>query len=633
MPTERKRRTARHTKKGKGHSGLRIIPLGGLGEIGKNITAIEYGGDIVVVDCGLKFPEEEMLGIDFVVPDIQYLLENKEKIRGLFVTHGHEDHIGAIPLVLPRLDVPVFATPLTLKLIENKMLDVRSSYRPKCHQVQAGQVVRVGAFEVGFINVCHSIPDSLALYVRTPVGVVVHSGDFKLDTGQIGGKGTDLAAFAEIGREGVLLLMSDSTNSERPGFTPSESTVARTFEEIFRNHKDRRIVIAAFASNLHRAQQVFSTAIRFNRKVILVGRSMLAYVELAKSLGYIDAPDDLFVTPQEAEKLAHNRTVVLTTGSQGEPFSGLVLMSKGDHRQVKLGPKDLVVISATPIPGNEKLVSNTVNRLFACGCDVVYERNSAIHVSGHASREEQKILMSLVKPRYFMPVHGEYRHLVRHGQIAREMGIPAKNIFVLQNGSVLSFDEKGEAKVGTGVYSGSVLVDGMMLGEFEGSLLRERKELSENGLISLSVVLVERDGLFRLVSPPKIESRGSIYGLDGEGMRPDIEAAVEKATVALGTGAVDKTAFPTEIRKRIREVLAQNSRTYPSIMPLVTFLSDEVLKSEGKRSKRTLHRTAEPEIPPAPGRGKAAKPKRSGKARRDSFEGKGSVSARVKPPV
>jgi Predicted hydrolase of the metallo-beta-lactamase superfamily len=544
-----------------------------MGEIGKNITAIEYGEDIILIDCGLKFPEEEMLGIDFVIPDVQYLLENKEKIRGLFLTHGHEDHIGAIPLILPRIDAPIYGTPLTLALVENKMLDARASYRPKYNKIQAGDTVRAGCFEIGFLNVSHSIPDSLAISVRTPVGTILHSGDFKLDMTPIGGKGTDLAALAKLGEEGVLLLMSDSTNSERPGFTASESVVAHTFEEIFRTHKDRRIVIAAFASNLYRAQQVITIAARFNRKVVLMGRSMLAYVELAMKLGYVEVPDGLLITSQEAEQLAPNRTVVLTTGSQGEPFSGLVLMSKSEHRQIRLGAKDLVVISATPIPGNEKLVSNTVNRLFACGCEVIYERGSDIHVSGHASREEQKILLSLVHPKYFAPCHGEYRHLVRHGQLAREMGIAAKNVFVMQNGDVLEIEADGKtAKLGNRVHSGAVLVDGMMLGEFEGSLLRERKELSESGLVTLSVVV---DKEYRLLAPVQADSRGSIFGLDRENMGPDVEKAVDKALEAVRSGAVEKTSIQTEIRKRIRDVLTRNFRAYPSIIPLVTVLGGE----------------------------------------------------------
>lgn len=609
MPATKKRRTARvdkTTQKKKQSAGLRIIPLGGMGEIGKNITAIEYGDDIIIIDCGLKFPEEDMLGIDFVVPDVQYLVERKERIRGLFLTHGHEDHIGAIPLVLPRIDTPVYGTPLTLGLVENKMAEIKTSYRPRFHQIKAGVTVKAGVFEVGFIRVCHSIPDALAIYVRTPIGTILHSGDFKLDLTPIGDEGTDLAALADIGKEGVLLLMSDSTNSERDGFTPSESLVGRTFDDIFRQHKDRRIVIAAFASNLYRAQAVMATASRFNRKVVLMGRSMIAYVELARKLGYLDVPEGLLITSTEADQLSPNRTVVLTTGSQGEPFSGLVLMSKGDHRQIRLGAKDLVVISATPIPGNEKLVSNTVNRLFACGCEVIYERSSAIHVSGHASREEQKILLNLIKPKYFVPCHGEYRHLVRHGQLAKEMGIPAKNIFIMQNGDTLFFENGGKASMGPKAHSGAVLVDGMMLGEFEGSILRERKELSESGLITLSVVV---DRNYTLLSNPKIDSRGCVFGLDRENMTPDIVAAVDKALDSARNGAVSGETLATEIRKRMRDVLNRNFRTYPSILPLVSVLGGATdVPNAGKTAVRTKRQEPQAENKPRRRRKSVKKP-------------------------
>jgi ribonuclease J len=602
MTVTRKRRAGKPAmgNRNKKTSGLRIIPLGGLGEIGKNITAIEYGDEIVIIDCGMKFPEEEMLGIDFVVPDVQYLVENREKIRGIFLTHGHEDHIGAIPLVLPRLDAPLYGTPLTLALVENKMLDLRVTYKPEYNQVQAGMTVKAGSFEVGFIRVSHSIPDSLAVFVRTPFGTILHSGDFKLDATPIDGKGTDLAALAELGREGVLLLLADSTNSERPGFTPPESVVTKAFEEIFRSHKDRRIVISAFASNLYRAQQVFATASRFNRKVVLIGRSMLSYVDLARRLGYMDVQDELLISSAEAEKLAPNRTVVLTTGSQGEPFSGLVLMSRGDHRQIRLGPKDLVVISATPIPGNEKLVSNTVNRLFACGCEVIYEKSEAIHVSGHASREEQKILLSLLKPKYFMPVHGEYRHLVRHGQLARDMGIPSGNVFILQNGDTLVFDGNGRARIGDKVASGAILVDGMMLGEFEGSLLKERKELSESGVLTISIVT---DGELRLAAPIQLESKGSVFGMDRENMTPDIEQAVLKLLEAARAGSVERHLLSAEIRKRVREVLSRNFRAYPTIITMIATLGTETPQEpaptpvkNGRRRARSSRKKSQPQV-------------------------------------
>jgi ribonuclease J len=584
------RRTSERTK----NSVLRIIPLGGMGEIGKNMTALECGDDIIVIDCGLKFPEEEMLGIDFVIPDVQYLTDNADRLRGVFLTHGHEDHIGAIPLVLPKLDVPIYGAPLTLALVEHRMLDTRTQYKPKYNTVRAGQTVTVGCFEVLFIRVAHSIPDSMALFVRTPVGTILHSGDFKLDLTPVGDMdGTDLASLATVGMEGVTILMSDSTNSEKAGFTASESIVGRTFEDVFRRHKDHRIVIAAFASNLYRASQVFAIAARFNRKVMLVGRSMISYVELAMKLGYVDVPPELIITSQEAERLAPNRTVVLTTGSQGEPFSGLVLMSKGEHKQIRLGERDVVVISATPIPGNEKLVSKTVNRLFECGCNVIYERDVAIHASGHASREEQKILLSLAKPKYFMPVHGEYRHLVRHSQLAAEMGVPSRNIFVLHNGDVLEIDASGKAKRGARVDSGAVLVDGVVLGEFEGSLLRERRELSESGILVVSLVLDEE---YRLLSPLQVDSRGSIYGFDRETMRPDVETAVDRALEGARAGAVDVAGLQTEIRKRIREVISRNYRAYPGIMPIISVISgtgaDGAGASEASRAQGRTARSA-----------------------------------------
>ena len=557
-------------RKGPRPSGeLRWIPLGGMGEIGKNLSVFEYGDEILMVDCGLKFPEEEMLGIDLVIPDASYLVENRQRIQGLFLTHGHEDHIGGLPFILPKLDVPVYGTRLTLGLVESKLNEGCPGYKPKLVEIRAGEKVRAGSFEVQGIAVCHSIPDGLGFAIRTPVGTVVHTGDFKLDATPIDGRITDYSAFAELGREGVLLLLSDSTNVEREGFTASERTVGQTFEQLFRLHKDRRIVISTFASNLHRAQQVFQTAARYNRKVALVGRSMIAYVELARKLGYVDASEDLFIPQQDIEATPPNRLVVLTTGSQGEPFSGLVLMSKGEHRQIRLGPKDLVVISATPIPGNEKLVSRTVNLLFACGAEVVYDRSQAIHVSGHASKEELKIILSLVRPKCFAPVHGEYRHQVRHAQLARELGIPAKQTFVLGNGEVLKLAD-GKGQIAGKVPSGSVLVDGVVLGESEGSLLRERRELAEDGLIALSLTVDEQ---FRLVSPVSIESRGFLHCQDARDLYREMEGAVRKALEPLaGHPETDPETVPTLIRRRLREVLGRYSRTYPTLIPLVSRL-------------------------------------------------------------
>lgn len=572
---------------------LRLIPLGGMGEIGKNLTVFEYGEDIILVDCGLKFPEEDMLGIDFVIPDAQYLIDNKDRIKALFLTHGHEDHIGAIPFILSRIDVPVYGTPLTLGLVANKMLDARTNYKPKYHNVHPGESVTVGVFSVSFISVCHSIPDAIALAIKTPVGLIVHTGDFKLDATPIGGIGTDYAAFAELGKQGVMLLLSDSTNSEREGFTASERTVGQTFEQLFRLHKDRRIVIATFASNIYRAQQIFSVAARFNRKVVLMGRSMLAYVDLAQKLGYIDAPEGLIIPPQEADLLPPNRCVVLTTGSQGEPFSGLVLMSKGEHRQIRLGDRDLVIVSATPIPGNEKLVSHTINNLFACGCEVIYEKGRQIHVSGHASREEQKIMLNLVKPKFFVPCHGENRHLMRHAQLAREMGIPSRNTFILNNGDVLSINPNKKVSLGERVTSGAVLVDGMTIGECEGSLLKERRELSEDGLISVSLVL---DSKMQVASPILLSSKGSIFDVEEETLKKDLERAVVRGVEAFNKGTDLKIdLLHTEIRKKIRDVLSRFARSYPTIIPHVIQLESNIDRTAKPAKSRRRKAISKPD--------------------------------------
>ncbi|MDD2350289.1 MAG: ribonuclease J [Synergistaceae bacterium] len=566
MDKRRDNRKKKSSSKGE----LSVIPLGGLGEIGKNLTVFRYDNDIIIVDCGLKFPEEDMLGIDFVIPDVQYLIENKDKILGIFITHGHEDHIGALPFILPRLDVPLYCSRLAAGMIANKMEDARTSYKPKYREVCPGDIIEAGAFSVEFIPVCHSIPDALALSIHTPMGMIVHTGDFKLDPTPIDGVGTDYSSFAALGKEGVMLMLSDSTNIEKDGITPSEKTVGQTFERLFRIHKDRRIVIATFSSNLHRSQQVINAAGRFNRKVVLAGRSMIKNVELAIDLGYINVPEGMIITSQEADQMPGNRVVILTTGSQGEPFSGLVMMSRGTHRMVKLGPKDLVIISATPIPGNEKLVSHTVNRLFACGCEVIYERGEKIHVSGHAARDELTIMLSMIKPRYFVPVHGEYRHLVRHAQLAREMGVASKNVFVMQNGDVLKFKGKSNASVESRVQAGAVLVDGIALGEFEGGLLRERRELSENGIVAISITL---DSKSRLTAPIQIQTKGSVFSTEDGSTFRELENAVKMGLdqYARTPGAKPET-LPTEIRKRIRDVFGKVSRNYPVIVPLITFV-------------------------------------------------------------
>lgn len=561
------RTRGRKSKAGGASGELRFIPLGGFGEIGKNMLVFECGEDIIVVDSGLKFPDEEMFGIDFVIPDVSYLVENKDRIRGILLTHGHEDHTGSLPFVLPQLDVPLYGTALTLGLAKGKISEFAPSYDPDLREVHAGDTVELGVFKVRFVAVCHSIPDGVGLIIETPQGLVVHTGDFKLDPTPIDGRLTDYNAFAEAGRKGVRLLLSDSTNAERAGHTPSENVIGKSLEQILRLHKSRRIVIAAFASNIHRTQQILDAAARFNRKVALLGRSMVANVDLARKLGYIQVNEDLLVPASEAERIPANRLVVLTTGSQGEPFSGLVLMSKGEHRHILLGSKDLVAIFATPIPGNEKLVSRTIDRLFALGCEVIYDREQHVHASGHASQEELKMMLSMVKPQFFVPFHGERRHQHRHARLATEMGIPESNIHVMQNGEILHI-QGGKAQVKGSVASGAVLVDGLALGEMKGSVLKERRELAEDGILILSVIL-DRKG--DLVGKPRLESKGFIHSTDAKALYEEIQKAVVKAVGSGGVKNVEEIP-PLELRikSRVREVIRKLTRSTPNVVPMVT---------------------------------------------------------------
>lgn len=544
---------------------LRFIPLGGLGEIGKNMYAIEYGDDIVVIDSGLMFPDDEMLGIDFVIPDTTYLEENRDKVRAILITHGHEDHIGALPFVLAKLNVPVYSAKLTLGMIEGKLLEAMPRYKPQLMEVKAGDTVELGVFKVTFISVCHSIPDALAIAVETPLGVILHTGDFKLDPTPVDNHVTDYAAFAELGRKGVLLMASDSTNAEREGFTKSEKTLTGAIDNLMRTYRNRRIVVSAFASNLHRVQLVLDAAARFNRKVVFAGRSMVNNVELAMRLGYIKAEPNIVVPLAEMDSQPASHLVIMTTGSQGEPFSGLVLMSKGAHHRVKLNSKDVVALFANPIPGNEETVSNTINRLFELGCEVLYGKEAGLHVSGHASREELKMLLSMVKPQYFAPVHGEYRMQIRHSQLAEEVGIPEKNIFIMHNGDVLSIT-KNSAGVRTRVQAGAVLVDGMALGEKEGSILKERQELSENGVLVVSVVLNAKG---KLQGEPQFESYGQIHFKDAEGMRQEFAEAVRRA---MKNDAASDELLKKQISLRCKELLRKYMRNVSSVVPMVTRL-------------------------------------------------------------
>ena len=460
---------------------LKIIPLGGIEEIGKNITVFEYGNDIVIVDCGVAFPEDDMLGIDLVIPDFTYLEKNKDRIRGLVITHGHEDHIGSIAYLLKKLNIPIYATKLTIGLISNKLEEHRLLKTAKLHVVKQGQTIVLGKMRVEFIRSCHSIPDSVALAIHTPVGTVVHTGDFKIDYTPIDDQKIDLGRLAELGNKGVLALLSDSTNSERKGYTMSESTVGEVFDKLFMNCK-KRIVIATFASNMHRVQQIVNSAVANNRKIAVCGRSMINMIKTSVELGYIHAPKNVFIEVDMIKNYNDDQLVIITTGSQGEPMSALTRMANGEHRKVNINSNDLVIISATPIPGNEKFVAKVIDDLMKIGAEVVYSSLADVHVSGHACQEEQKLMLSLVRPKFFIPVHGEYRQLIAHRNTARQVGIPADNILLMKNGRILELNEN-EAKFTGTAPVGKVFVDGLGVGDVGNIVLRDRQHLSQDGLI------------------------------------------------------------------------------------------------------------------------------------------------------
>lgn len=569
-PRRRSRASAAGREK---NASLKFIPLGGLGEIGKNMYAVEYGDDIIVVDCGLMFPDQELPGIDYIVPDISYLEANREKVLGIIITHGHEDHTGALPFVLPRLNVPLYGTRLTLGLIGNKLKEDQPTLKTHMNEVKAGDVIRIGPFSVRFIAVSHSIPDAVALSIETPLGRIVHTGDFKLDSTPIDGRVTDYGAFAEEGDKGVLLLASDSTNAERKGFTPSERIISGTLEQLYRNYRTRRIIISSFASNVHRIQQVVDGAMRFNRKIAFLGRSMVRNVELARELGYLKIDKKMMVPIEDIGKVPDNQLVILTTGSQGEPFSGLVMMSRGEHRQVSLGDHDAVFLLASVIPGNEKLVNNTINRLFALGCEVVYEQDRQTHVSGHASSEELKIILNLVRPQYFVPIHGEYRHLVRHSQLAQEVGIPGRNVFVIGNGDVLSFSNGAKPRLKDHVQSGAVLVDGNAVGGLKSTVMKERRDLAEDGVLVIAAALDSRGGL---MAPLALETQGVFISDDRKRVFDEIRAAAERVLKEFaGAPNIDAEAVARGIRSRVRDVLRRRSSSYAVVLPIVSIAGRE----------------------------------------------------------
>ncbi len=549
----------------KGAQKLQIIPLGGLGEIGKNMTVIRVDDEILVIDSGLMFPDEDMLGIDLVIPDISYLIENKDKIKAIVLTHGHEDHIGALPYVLKKINVPVYGTRLTLGILEGRLKEngVDSS---NLHSVMQGDIINVGCFSVGFIRVNHSIPDAVGLSIKTPVGMIVHTGDFKLDYTPIDGKMTDFRRFSDLGNRGVLVLMADSTNSEREGHTPSECTVGAAFDRAFHNARGR-IIVATFSSNVHRIQQVIDTAVRYKRHVAVLGRSMVNVVNISLELGYITAPEGTIVDIDEIHNYRMEQMVIITTGSQGEPMSALTRMSMSDHRKVGIVPGDTVIISATPIPGNEKLVSKTIDNLMKLGANVIYGRNQGIHVSGHASREELKLMHNLVRPKFFIPVHGEYHHLVQHARLARELGMPKENIFISENGQILEFT-RDKGQVAGKVTAGMVMVDGLGVGDVGNIVLRDRRQLSQDGI--LIVVVTMNKQTHRVVAGPDIVSRGFVYVRESEALMDEATARVQQALDRCEDEKVKEwAAIKSNVRDALGRYLFEKTRRRPMILPII----------------------------------------------------------------
>ena len=544
---------------------LQIIPLGGLGEIGKNLTVVRCGDEIIVIDCGLMFPDDEMLGIDLVIPDITYLLENIDLVKAIVLTHGHEDHIGALPYVLRNLNVPVYGTKLTLGILEGRLRENNvdsSSLVP----VKPGDLIHIGCFKVGFVNVSHSIADAVALYIKTPLGTIVHTGDFKLDQTPVDGKVTDFHKFAELGDQGVGVMLADSTNAERPGHTLSEKTVGVAFDEAFRNIKDR-IIIATFSSNVHRIQQVIDTAHKYNRKVAVLGRSMVNVSNISAELGYLNIPDGVLIDIDEINNYPPSNIVIITTGSQGEPMSALTRMSTSDHRKVGIVPGDTVIISATPIPGNEKLVSRTIDNLLKQGANVIYEKTSGIHVSGHASQEELKLIHNLVRPKFFIPVHGEYRHLRKHAMLAQDLGMPKENVFVAENGNIIEFTKEKGGIVGK-VPSGIVLVDGLGVGDVGNIVLRDRRQLSQDGILIIVVTMDKEMGA--VVAGPDIVSRGFVYVRESEEL---MEEAKEKVKMALekceDNNITEWAVIKSNVRDALGRYLYERTRRRPMILPII----------------------------------------------------------------
>ncbi len=550
--------------KKKQNSKLKIIPLGGLEQIGMNITAFEYEDSIIVVDCGLSFPEDDMLGIDLVIPDVTYLKENLDRVKGFFITHGHEDHIGAIPYVLRDVNVPIYATKLTMGIIEHKLREHNMLTKVKRKVVKYGQHINLGCFRVEFIKTNHSIQDAAALAIYSPAGIVVHTGDFKVDYTPVFGDAIDLQRFGEIGKKGVLALMCDSTNAERPGFTMSEKSVGATFDDIFSEHKNTRIIIATFASNVDRVQQIINSAEKFGRKVGVEGRSMVNIISTASELGYLKIPDNTLVETDQLKNYPDEKTVLITTGSQGESMAALSRMANGTHKKITIKPKDTIIFSSNPIPGNEKAVSHVINELFQKGADVIFQD---VHVSGHACQEEIKLIYSLVKPKYSIPVHGEYKHLMAQAKVVEDLGMDKDNIFILSSGDVLELDEEG-AEVTGRVQTGDVMVDGLGVGDVGNIVLRDRQHLAEDGIII--VVMTLENGSGRVLAGPDIVSRGFVYVRGSESLMDEAKAVLDETMdYCMDKNITDWGKIKSEIKDSLGDFVWKETKRRPMIMPII----------------------------------------------------------------
>lgn len=548
-------------------SKLKIIPLGGLGEIGKNMTAFEFGGDIIVVDCGMGFPDEDMYGVDMVLPDISYLKANASRVRGIIITHGHEDHIGAVPYVLKELDVPIYTMPLTAALIELKLEEHDLLYNTQIFTKKVGSSFRLGAFTIEFINVNHSIPDAVALAIGTPIGTVIHTGDFKIDVTPIQGSMMDIARLGQLGNDGVLALLSDSTNVEKPGYSASERKVGASFNKLFMGC-DKRIIITTFASNVHRLQQIIDVAAKYGRKVAITGRSMENVLHVASVLGYVKIPENVMVDLEKVNSLPREKTVIISTGSQGEAMSALYRMAFSEHKQIKIDAGDRVIISASAIPGNETMISRVIDELFHKGAEVIYDRNTDLHVSGHASQEEQKMVLALTKPKYFIPVHGEYRMLVKHAELGRLMGVKPQNIVIAENGKVIEISKKGIRCEET-VQAGAVMLDGSGTSEVGSVVMRDRHRLAEDGMIV--VVLPYSSDDRKLLSDPEIITRGFIYVKEAEAMMDELKRVTLESVAACEEQRVtDWTAIKNRVKSNLSGYLYKTTRRSPMILPVIS---------------------------------------------------------------